>query len=797
MTVSGGTAPYTYSIVGTLPAGLVLNATTGAVTGTPTGSGSFSVQVKDAGGATSTACPITINPQLAVTCAAVTTGQVGVAFNSGAMTVSGGTAPYTYSIVGTLPAGLVLNATTGAVTGTPTGSGSFSVQVKDAGGATSTACPITINPQLAVTCAAVTTGEVGVAFNSGAMTVSGGTAPYTYSIVGTLPAGLVLNATTGAVTGTPTGSGSFSVQVKDASGATSTACPITINPQLAVTCAAVKTGEVGVAFNSGAMTVSGGTAPYTYSIVGTLPAGLALNTTTGAVTGTPTGSGSFSVQVKDAGGATSTACPITINPQLSVTCAAVKTGEVGVAFNSGAMTVSGGTAPYTYSIVGTLPAGLVLNATTGAVTGTPTGSGTFSVQVKDAGGATSTACPITINPQLAVTCAAVTTGEVGVAFNSGAMTVSGGTAPYTYSIVGTLPAGLVLNATTGAVTGTPTGLGSFSVQVKDAGGATSTACAIAINPPLSVTCPAVTTGEAGVAFNSGAMSVSGGTAPYTYSIVGTLPAGLVLNTTTGAVTGTPTGSGSFSVQVKDAGGATSTACAITINPQLSVTCAAVTTGEVGVAFNSGAMTVSGGTAPYTYSIVGTLPAGLVLNATTGAITGMPTASGTFSVQVKDAKGATSAGCPIIINALFSATCAAVTTGEVGLAFNSGPMTIAGGTAPYTYSIVGTLPAGLTLNTTTGAVSGTPTASGIFSVQVKDANNATGTACPITINAPLSVLCAAVTTGKSGVAFNSRGNDGLRRHGSVHVFDRRHAAGGPDAECRDGSSDRHADGLGHL
>ena len=125
------------------------------------------------------------------------------------------------------------------------------------------------------------------------------------------------------------------------------------------------------------------------------------------------------MQVKDAKGATGTGCPITINPQLAVTCAAVTTGEVGVAFNSGPMTVSGGTVPYTYSIVGTLPAGLVLNATTGAVTGTPTGSGTFSVQVKDAGGATSTACPITINPQLSVTCAAVTTGEVGVAFNSG------------------------------------------------------------------------------------------------------------------------------------------------------------------------------------------------------------------------------------------------------------------------------------------------------------------------------------------------------------------------------------------
>ena len=73
------------------------------------------------------------------------------------------------------------------------------------------------------------------------------------------------------------------------------------------------------------------------------------------MTGTPTASGSFSVKVTDALGATSSDCQITINVALSVTCAAVSVGEVGVAFNSGPMTVTGGTTPYTYSIVGTLP----------------------------------------------------------------------------------------------------------------------------------------------------------------------------------------------------------------------------------------------------------------------------------------------------------------------------------------------------------------------------------------------------------------------------------------------------------
>ncbi len=87
---------------------------------------------------------------------------------------------------------------------------------------------------------------------------------------------------------------------------------------------------------------------------------------------------------------------ITINGPLEVTCQATNTGDVGVAFNSGPMTVTGGTAPYTYSIVGTLPPGLTLNTSTGAVTGTPTAAGTFTVEVTDAVGNSSTSCMITI-----------------------------------------------------------------------------------------------------------------------------------------------------------------------------------------------------------------------------------------------------------------------------------------------------------------------------------------------------------------------------------------------------------------
>ena len=120
---------------------------------------------------------------------------------------------------------------------------------------------------------------------------------------------------------------------------------------------------------------------------GTLPGGLTLNTTTGAITGTPTAAGTFTIQVKDANGVVGhglARSPSSRPP--SLTCPAVNSGEVGVAFNSPAMTVTGGTAPYTFSVTGTLPGGLTLNTSTGAITGTPTAAGTFTIQVKDANG---------------------------------------------------------------------------------------------------------------------------------------------------------------------------------------------------------------------------------------------------------------------------------------------------------------------------------------------------------------------------------------------------------------------------
>ncbi len=140
---SGGTSPYTYSVTtGALPTGLTLNSTTGVISGTPTAAGtaSFTITAEDAATAT-----VKQSYSIAIDATQVTLGSttlpeatVGQSY-SATLPASGGTSPYTFSVsIGSLPAGLTLDTTTGVISGTPTtaGSDSFTVTVQDAAGET-------------------------------------------------------------------------------------------------------------------------------------------------------------------------------------------------------------------------------------------------------------------------------------------------------------------------------------------------------------------------------------------------------------------------------------------------------------------------------------------------------------------------------------------------------------------------------------------------------------------------------------------------------------------------------------
>ncbi len=342
-----------------------------------------------------------ITATLTVSTTSLPNGEVGSAYSQ-TLTETGGTAPFTWAItVGTLPAGLSLNTTTGLISGTPTavGTSNFTAQVTDSAAATATAgLSITVNAAVSITTTSLPAGEVGSAYSQ-TLAASGGITPFTWSVsVGALPAGLSLNGSTGVISGTPTAVGTvaFTAMVTDSVARTATmALSIAVSDNLAVATVSLANGSMGIAYSQ-TLTASGGVAPFTWSLpVDTLPVGLSLNGATGVISGTPTATGtsSFTVMVTDNLARSAVkALAITVNSGLTVANTSLPGGTVGTAYSQ-TLTAVGGTSPFTWSIsVGSLPAGLSLNGSTGLISGTPTTvqTASFTAMVTDAAAHTAT-----------------------------------------------------------------------------------------------------------------------------------------------------------------------------------------------------------------------------------------------------------------------------------------------------------------------------------------------------------------------------------------------------------------------
>lgn len=755
---TGGTAPYTWSITsGTLPAGLSIS-TAGVISGTPTAAGTstFTAQVTDSTSATAT-LPLTLKintagtNSLTLTNTTLPSGTVQVPY-AASITITGGTAPYTCTVgSGSLPSGLTLGSNC-AVTGTPTtaGTGTFTVNASDASSPAVTGSgqiSIIINPAPAVlVVSSPPTATVGIPY-SGAVSVTGGTAPYHCVLAsGAMPAGLVLGADC-VVNGVPLVAGSTSIGVTATDSAnpnntTTAAVTITVQaPLITLTLTAPPAAIVNVPY-VGAILVAGGTAPYQCSVVsGAMPNGLTLNSDC-SITGTPQTPGVFTVGVTATDSAnpantkTDTIHISVLGSLVTLTITAPPVGIVGVPYIGG-VTVLGGVAPYTCTVAsGSLPTGLTMG-TNCIITGTPQTAGTYSVNITatdSANPANTQTSPVTITitgTLVTLTLTAPPVAVVNVPY-VGLITVLGGIAPYHCSVAsGALPAGLTLNNNC-VITGTPTtpGVSSVTITATDsASPANTTTAPVTITVQgnlitLTLTAPPV--GIVNVPYVGGIL-VLGGTAPYTCSVAsGTLPPGLTLNSNC-SLTGTPTSAGSYSVGVNVHDSAspvnsTTTAVPITI---LGASSTLTLTGPANATVSTpytGAIGVSGGTAPYTCAInSGSFPAGLTMAANC-SISGTPTTAGTSMVNVTATDSASPAktGTATIALTVNPINGLSLTGGlpnaTLGVAYTQ-TLTATGGLPPYTYTLTGSLPAGLSLNSTTGVVSGTPTAVGASSFTI--------------------------------------------------------------------------------
>ncbi|WP_379092362.1 beta strand repeat-containing protein [Pedobacter sp. UC225_65] len=662
VSVTGGTGGYTYSWS---PSG-----GTGA-TASGLAAGTYTVTVTDANGCTTTQGFTITQPAALVAMASAQTNIAcsGSATGSATVSVTGGTGAYTYSWS---PSGGTGATATGLTAGT------YVVTVTDANGCTATQ-GFTLTQPAALVASQGTVTNVscnGGSNGSATVSVTGGTGAYTYSWS---PSGGTAATATGLAAGT------YVVTVTDANGCTTTqGFTITQPAPLVASQGTVTNVSCNGGSNASAkVNVTGGTGAYTYSWS---PSGGTAATASGLT------AGSYVVTVTDANGCTTTQGFTITQPAALVATAGAVTNVSCNGGSNGSATVSvtGGTGGYTYSWS---PSGGT------AATASGLSAGTYTVTVTDANGCTTTQNFTITQPAALVAMASAQTNIAcnGSATGSATVSVTGGTAPYTYSW-----------SPSGGTGATATGLsaGTYTVTVTDANGCTATQGFTLTQPAALV---ATASAQTNVSCNGGSngsatVSVTGGTGGYTYSWS---PSGGTAATASGLAAGT------YVVTVTDANGCTTTQ-GFTITQPAPLVASQGTVTNVGCnggSNGSATVSVTGGTGGYTYSWS---PSG----GTAATATGLT--AGTYTVTVTDANGcSTTQGFTLTQPTAVTLAGAALSGGKVGVAYTQ---TVAAGGASGSYSYSsGPLPAGLVL-AANGTLSGIPATAGSFDISITATDN---------------------------------------------------------------------------
>ena len=616
LTVSGGTAPYTYSWSNGETTQDIFNLS----------GGTYEVTITDGNACQTTLSYVVNEPSAALAITGSITDELCNGDNQGALdiTVSGGTAPYSYQ----------WNTGQGAEDIGGLKQGGYQLTVTDANGCTISESFSVSGPDV-LAVSAVTSNISCQGGNDGAidLTISGGTGPYTY-LWNTGETTEDLSSLTAS---------NYSVTITDSNG-----CSAAANYTLTQSAAISVMENIGniACFGDGDgsidLTVSGGTAPYTYS--------WSNGETTQDIFNL--NGGTYEVTITDGNACQTTLSYVVNEPSAALAITGSITDELCNGDNQGALdvTVIGGTAPYTYQ----------WNTGQSAEDIAGLSQGVYQLTVTDANGCTISESFSVSGPDV-LSVAASSSDVTCNGNNDGAIdiSVSGGTAPFSY------------NWSNGQTIEDLSGLapGSYSVSILDANGCQTTGT-YNIVQPLVLTANASVSGVTCFGADDGKidLSVLGGNAPYNYSWSN----GEVKKDLSG-LTG-----GSYTVTVTDSKGCQIQETFIVQSPTSELAIASTITDAscFGVASGAIALNVTGGTGPYRFNWSNGSNQRDLVNLF----------SGTYSITVTDANGCS-------INEVFTinqpdelaVTFDIVNSTCLGDADGSVPTSVTGGQAPYTYA----------------------------------------------------------------------------------------------------------------
>lgn len=712
---------------------------------------------------------------LEIATVALPDAAVGVPY-SFALSAIGGGEGRTWSVVeGVVAPGLALDPA-GTLAGTPSEAGAFAftLRVEDGSGGSDqrayTLAVVGSPAPLAITTTDLVGAVAGAPYDR-AITASGGEGAYAWSVrSGALPPGLTLadeGTPSTKLAGTPSAEGTFTFEVAVADAAGMTASRMftlvvepNVPPMFEIRTFLLPDGVEGTPYDAVVQVVNPSGAVAWVVDGGQLPPGLVLDASGDphtSVAGTPSAAGdySFVLRATDDTGATDTQMfDVSIAPPfvpISIATTSVARGTAGEAYAATITARDGTGSGYQWSVTaGQLAPGLAIGAVgtpDTLISGTPGMRGTYTatITVRDSNGDMSARSFVfeIVDPLLTID-SAIPAGDEGVAYATIVGASGGSGVSYAWSVsAGALPDGLMLQPSASNVVtidGTPSSAGvfDFTLLVTEAGGQSATRdYSVPIYAPIQITTAQLAAGLFGVPY-ADSIQATGGSGNFAYAIVaGALPPGLALTSSTGAVTGTPSQPGTYGFTARatdDRGRAATRLLAIDVTAPLP---AIVTTSLPGAAQGqsyAGVVTATGGSgAGYTWSVIaGSLPPGLSLPGSgTPSVTigGMPTALGayTFTVRVTDSFGGADTQSltidvyPPLVIPFFNLTPRIECTARRDMISASG-----GSGSGYAWSVVGSLPAGLSVEaagTPATFLYGRATAPGVYAATIRVTDDA--------------------------------------------------------------------------
>jgi hypothetical protein len=488
----------------------------------------------------------------------------------------------------------------------------------------------------------------------------------------------------------------------------------------------------------------------TYSISPALPEGLSLSASTGKITGMPvaeSAAGSYVVTAENTAGSTTftLSLAVLIPAPSALSYLSPDSYQIGAAITALSPSVTG--LVTRYAVAPALPAGLSLDAVTGQITGAPTtatASASYVITASNGSGSTnfSLTLSVLIPPPSALSYASPQIWISGTPIAAISPSVTGTVTQY--SVMPALPAGILLNPGTGLISGTPTAavaLSNYLVTASNSSGATNFTLTITVlvPPPSGLSYPSPQIFTAGTAIAPLSPTVTG-IATYYYSQPA-LPAGLSLDPVSGRITGTPTAAtpaASYLITAGNGTGSTTFSLAIVVRVAApsGLSYHSPKTYYVGTAIIPLSPVVTGTVA--SYGVAPALPPGLTLNPITGVIFGTPTAAraaASYTITASNSTGSTNCTLSITV----------VLLPPKSLSYPS-PQTYAVGSAitplnPFVVGVVASssvspaLPAGLSLDSISGQLTGTPTtltAAATYTVMAANAAGSTTFALVIAV-----------------------------------------------------------------